>query len=297
MRLQQYLAQAGVASRRRSEEFILAGRVEVNGQTVRELGTQVNPEEDEVYFDGRLLQAEQKVYLRFFKPPHVVSSSFDPEGRETVQAYFKGFRQRVYNVGRLDFDTEGILLMSNDGALSHALMHPSHEVEKSYFVICRGHLDEQELSLLRKGIELEGKKTAPAEVELLEQMRSTTRLRITIHEGRNRQVRRMFEALGHGVSFLRRERFANLTLEGLRPGQWKVIEGEELAELKRLAFAKKGSKAPKAAQKPAPAQGKRPDKTPQKPAPPANKKAAYGKKNTGAAQKAGSKPPSRRGRP
>lgn len=244
MRLQQYMAHAGVASRRKCEEYILAGRVKVNGQVVDELGQKVDPEKDEVSFDGRALSEEKKVTLCLYKPAHVVSSTSDPENRPTVQDIIRpAFKERLYNVGRLDFNSEGVLLMTNDGELSHALTHPSSGVEKCYYVICRGHLDEKELSLLRKGVELDdGKKTAPALVEVVETMRSTTRLKVTIHEGRNRQVRRMFEAVGHNVSYLQRERVGNVTLQNLGPGQWRVLQGEELAELKRLAFAKKTQK-------------------------------------------------------
>lgn len=235
MRLQQFLARAGIASRRRSEELILAGRVSVNGNIVTELGCKVDPDNDQVFFDGKEVSRETYRYICFYKPPHVVASSKDPQGRKTVQDYMRGVPARLFNVGRLDYDSEGLLLMTNDGDMANALMHPRYEVKKTYYVVCRGHLDDHKQALLRKGVELDGRRTAKAELEILEEMRSTTRLRITIHEGRNRQVRRMFEAVGHEVTFLRREAFGNLNLDGLSPGKWRYIEGAELAELRRLS--------------------------------------------------------------
>lgn len=235
MRLQQYLARAGIASRRRSEELIAAGRVRVNGDVVTEMGRKVDLETDEVTFDGVPVKEEKHIYICFYKPPHVVASAYDPQGRKTVQDFMQGVSERVFNVGRLDYDSEGVLLMTNDGDLANGLMHPRFEVKKTYYVICRGHLTDHEQALLRKGVDLDGRKTAKAELEILEELRSTTRLNITIHEGRNRQVRRMFEAIGHQVAFLRREAFGNLTLDTLSPGRWRYLEGEELAELRRQA--------------------------------------------------------------
>lgn len=235
MRLQQFLAHAGIASRRKCETYISDGRVQVNGTVVTTLGTTVQPGRDVVLFDGKYVYFQDKRYICFYKPPHVMCTVNDPEGRKTVMDYFSAVDTRLYNVGRLDYNSEGVLFMTNDGELANALTHPSHEIKKTYYVICEGSLSTQDLDQLRDGIMLDEKKTYQATVSL----KKTTNLRsevfITIHEGRNRQIRRMLEAINHPVLFLRRESFANLTLEGLKKGQWRDLTQEELAEMRRLA--------------------------------------------------------------
>lgn len=238
MRLQQYLAHAGIASRRKCEALIVEGRVSVNGQVVTELGTTVEPGRDAVRYDGRLVGFERKVTYCFYKPPHVVSSSSDPEGRQTVQDFFRDVPERLYNVGRLDYDSEGVLLMTNDGELANALTHPSREVEKVYFTVCDGAIEAETLDALRLGVEIDGQKTAPANVKALKVEANSSTLLIRIHEGRNRQIRKMLDAVGHPVRFLRRDRFATLTLEGLKPGKYRLIEGEELRRLRDSAGVK-----------------------------------------------------------
>ncbi len=230
MRLQKYLAQAGVASRRKSEEYIKQGRVRLNGAVVTEMGLEVGPE-DCVLFDGKPVAFEQKQTFLFYKPSQVMCTSSDPQGRPVVLDYFRSLGLRLYTVGRLDYDTEGLILVTNDGELANLLTHPSHEVEKTYFVVCRGRVGHEAVVRLRQGVEIDGKKTHPARVKVLASNDSNTKLLIAIHEGRNRQIRKMIYAVGHDVTFLRREKLGGLTLEGLQPGQWRELAEHELKEL------------------------------------------------------------------
>ncbi len=234
MRLQKYLAQAGVASRRKSEEYIQAGRVSVNGAVVTELGTKVEAG-DTVCFDGKKVEFEPTVCILFYKPSQVMCTSDDPQGRPIVNDYFRELPLRLYTVGRLDYDTEGLLLVTNDGELANLLTHPSHEIEKTYYVVCRNQLTHEETARLRSGVLVDGRPTAPAKVRVLRAGRDNTRLMMTIHEGRNRQVRKMLYAVGHDVTFLRREQLGHLTLEGLEPGQWRYLTEAETEELRRMA--------------------------------------------------------------
>ncbi|MGI6150614.1 MAG: pseudouridine synthase [Christensenellales bacterium] len=230
MRLQKYLAEAGVASRRKCEEYIQAGRVSVNGSIVTELGTKVQ-EGDTVCFDGKPLKLEKKVCILFYKPSQVMCTNSDPQGRPTVLDYFKHLGLRLFTVGRLDYDTEGLILVTNDGELANQLAHPRHEVKKTYYVVCRGKLSREALQRLREGVEIDGKRTAPAKVKVISSNEKNTRLHITLHEGRNRQVRKMCYAVGHDVSFLRRESVGGLDLSGLRPGEWRYLTPGEIQAL------------------------------------------------------------------
>lgn len=241
-RLQKVLAQAGVASRRQAEEMILAGRVEVNGSKVTALGTKVSPV-DRITVDGRPLnQAEPLHYYLLNKPAGVITSAKDPQGRKTVLDLMRNVRVRVYPVGRLDYDTSGLLVMTNDGELAHRLTHPSFGIEKTYRVWVRGGMPEQALQRLRAGVVLEDGKTAPAVVERVgglskEGMEVTE---ITIHEGRNRQVRRMYEAVGFLVSRLERVRFGPLFIDKTpRPGEYRALTQREIRELRAAAGLKK----------------------------------------------------------
>lgn len=236
-RLQKVLARAGVASRRKCEELILQGRVEINDKVVQTLGTKVDPENDDIKVDGKPVRLEKKVYLLFHKPRGVISSVRDPKGRKTVLDFLRDVRERVYPVGRLDYDTEGILLLTNDGELAHALMHPRHEIPKTYHVHVDGIPHGTVLEKLQKGIRLEDGMTAPAEVEYADVFPDQNRsiISITIHEGRNRQVRRMFEAVSYPVRKLRRVRYAFLTLEGVPRGKYRHLSAAEVKELKDLA--------------------------------------------------------------
>jgi len=234
IRLQKYLADAGVASRRASEELITAGRVRVNGETAQ-LGMSVDPEQDAVLLDGKpVAKKESLCTVILYKPKGVVSTSEDPQGRATVQEYVKDFPARLYNVGRLDINTEGLLLMTNDGELAYRMTHPKFTVEKTYYAICDGKLAASEIASLVNGVQLEDGMTAPARVEHVRPTKAgETSFLITIHEGRNRQIRRMLEAVGHRTLRLKRERFGPLSLGDMKPGETRQLTEAELNALRR----------------------------------------------------------------
>jgi 23S rRNA pseudouridine2605 synthase len=225
MRLNAYLARAGVASRRGADELIRAGRVRVNGE-VAGLATFVGPR-DRVEVDGRRLEPEPLTYVLLHKPAGVVTTARDPHRRPTV-VDLVGHERRVVPVGRLDADTTGALLLTNDGPLAHRLMHPRYEVDKVYEVEVEGEPSDEALRRLAEGVELEEGRTAPARVRRL----GPSRLEVTIHEGRKHQVKRMCEAVGHSVRRLHRSRYAGLTLEGLRPGEWRELRPDQVEALR-----------------------------------------------------------------
>lgn len=231
-RLQKVMSNCGVASRRASEQMILDGRVRVNGVVVRELGTKVKPN-DIILVDGERLEAQAKHYYLFNKPKGVITTSSDDQGRPTVMDYFKKEKDRIYAVGRLDQNTEGLLLMTNDGELANILMHPSKMVDKTYEVKVKGHIADSVLQHLADGVELKDGKTAPADVYYagFDNHTGITTIEITIHEGRNRQVRRMIEFFGYQVHNLRRIQYAFLTLSGVKRGSYRRLTPEEVAEL------------------------------------------------------------------
>jgi 23S rRNA pseudouridine2605 synthase len=236
-RLQKVLAQAGVASRRACEELIRQGRVQVNGQVVTELGTKVDPNLDEISVDGAPIAGPaEKVYLILNKPPGYISTVHDRWGRPTVLDLIP-HRGRLYPVGRLDAESEGLLLLTNDGRLTHRLTHPRYEHEKEYLALVKGRPKDAVLSQLRQGVDLEEGRTAPAKVsrasrkEGLETPPGTTWLRIVVHEGRKRQIRRMCAAVRHPVQRLIRVRMGPLRLGTLKPGQWRPVTERELAAL------------------------------------------------------------------
>ena len=234
MRLQKYLADAGVASRRACEALIAAGRVRVNGATTA-IGQSVEAG-DTVELDGKPVACAQRhVVILFYKPRGVVCTSEDPEGRRTVQDYFRDLPERLYNVGRLDLNSEGLLLMTNDGALAHRLTHPRFGVEKTYYVVCDGKVTASDFAKLTNGVLLDDGMTAPARVDYVRTtQRGDTSFLITIHEGRNRQIRRMAEAIGHRTLRLKRERFGCLELGTLKPGEWRYLTESELTSLRAL---------------------------------------------------------------
>ncbi|SDL56444.1 23S rRNA pseudouridine2605 synthase [Dendrosporobacter quercicolus] len=239
-RLQKVISQAGIASRREAEELIKAGRVTVNGAVVTELGTKVFPGKDRVAVDGKRLTTEEHVYLMLNKPKGVITTVKDPGKRQTVIDYLKDIPQRIYPVGRLDFNTEGLLLLTNDGALTNSLIHPSHKVFKTYLAKVKGIPPEEKLDLLRIGIKLEDGITAPAQLYIVavDQVKNSATLEITIHEGKNRQIRRMCEAIGYPIRQLKRTKFAGLTLNGLRRGQYRHLSEDEVELLQNLAVKK-----------------------------------------------------------
>lgn len=238
MRLQKYLAECGIASRRGAEALIAQGRVSIGGEVVTQMGVQVEPG-DLVEVDGKpVARVEEKQYILLYKPQGVICTLSDPEGRKTVRDLLPEIKERVYPVGRLDYDTEGLLLLTNDGELSNGLTHPSREVDKTYYLRVRGSLSPQALGRLENGVTLDdGHRTARARVELLEAdagFQGQTILRLHVHEGHNRLVRRMVQAVGGEVVFLRRERIGLLGLGGLRPGQWRHLTSGEIKYLKGL---------------------------------------------------------------
>lgn len=231
IRLQKYLAQAGVSSRRKAEESIQAGRVKINGRVVTELGVRVTSE-DKVEFDGQKVhQTEHLVYILLYKPAGVMTTTDDPQGRRTVMDLIEKRSARVYPVGRLDYDTSGLLLLTNDGQLANWLMHPRSGVTKYYEAVVQGRVSQEDILLLSQGVELDGIKTAPAIVKLLGTDGTTSRVLLILHEGRNRQVRRMLELIGHPCLDLTRTKYGPLTLRGLRPGQWRFLYGDEVSAL------------------------------------------------------------------
>ncbi|MDK2984652.1 MAG: rRNA synthase [Clostridia bacterium] len=234
-RLQKVLARAGIASRRKSEEIILQGRVKVNGKVVRKLGTKVDPDNDKIELDDRPIKGkEKKVYILLYKPSGYVTTMKDPQGRKTVADLVSPIPQRIYPVGRLDYDTEGLLLMTNDGKLVYRLTHPSHEVKKTYLATVKGHPSERALRRLRHGIKLEDGMTAPARVKLLKAYNNSSLLELIIHEGKNRQVRRMCEAVGHPVLKLKRTKVGFLTLDNLSKGEFRYLTNSEIKRLKEM---------------------------------------------------------------
>ena len=223
-RLQKVLAKAGVASRRRAEELIRQGKVRVDGRVVTEMGTKVDPEIQVIECKGVVLVSqEEKVYILLHKPSGYLSTVDDPQGRPIVTDLLKNIKERVYPVGRLDLDTEGALLLTNDGELAQKILHPSHEVNKTYVAKVKGLPGKKKLDALSKGIELEGRKTWPASIEVLNAKTQSATIRITIHEGRKSQVRKMFEAIGHPVLELKRTAYGRLELGGLGPGKYRFL--------------------------------------------------------------------------
>lgn len=244
MRLQKILSQAGVASRRAAERLITDGRVSVNGHTVLELGTKADPDADEVRVDGSRIRAAARLrYVLLYKPRGYVTTRSDPQGRRTVLDLLAGVREYLYPAGRLDYDTEGLLLLTNDGELTAVLTHPRHGTERTYEAEVAGVPDGRALARLRTGVVLDGQRTRPARVVPLPTGRNTTRglLRITIREGRNRQVRRMCEAVGHPVRRLARTRFGPLRDRHLQPGEWRDLTPAEVRALKAGAERQGGS--------------------------------------------------------
>ncbi len=232
-RLQKILARAGVASRRKSEELIRAGRVRVDGRVVKELGLSVDGRRSRIEVDGQQVTIEPFVYLAWHKPREVMSTMSDPEGRATVAEYVRSAPVRVVPVGRLDFHTSGLMLLTNDGELASKLSHPSSRVPKEYVVKVKGAVDDDALARWQQSIVIDGRATRPAEVRRLRQEGDKTWLSIVLREGRNRQVRRLGEAAGYQVMRLARVAYAGVAVDGLRPGEWRHLSVDELKDLKR----------------------------------------------------------------
>ncbi|MBP3950533.1 pseudouridine synthase [Bacillus suaedae] len=238
-RLQKVIAQAGIASRRKAEQLIVDGKVTVNGKVIRELGVKVTPNKDEIEVEGVPIDREEPVYFLMYKPSGVISSVKDDKDRKVVTDYIE-VEQRVFPVGRLDYDTSGLILLTNDGDFANQLMHPKFKVEKVYVAKIKGIPSREMLKQLQTGVVLEDGKTAPAKVKLMsmDKKKQTSIVRLTIHEGRNRQVRRMFEAIGHPVLKLKREEYSFLNLKGMNPGDVRPLKPIEVKHLRELAVTK-----------------------------------------------------------
>ncbi len=235
VRLQKYLSEYGVASRRAAERMIAEGRVMVNGSVVDAMGVKVDPAQDQIFVDGKRIETRPQLrYLLLFKPVGYICSVHDDRRRRTVLDLLEGINERVYPVGRLDYDTSGLLLLTNDGEMTNQLLHPSYQVEKTYLAQVTGIPASHDLQRLREGIMLADGMTAPAKARIQSVRQGNAVIELQIHEGRNRQVRRMMDAIGHPVQRLRRTAVAFLRLEGLQPGQWRDLTAEEVARLKQL---------------------------------------------------------------
>ncbi len=232
-RLQKIIARSGITSRRAAEELITAGRVRVNGRLVTELGAKADSHNDKIEVDGQRLVAEAPVYVVLHKPRNVVSTLNDPEGRPTVGDLVRNVGARVYPIGRLDFATSGVLLMTNDGDFSNGLLHPRGGVPKTYVLKVSGVMNEDDAEVWRTGIELEDGKTLPANVRILRIEGDKTWLEVTLREGRNQQIRRMGEASGFPVMRLARLSFAGVTSERLLPGKWRLLSVDELTAIRK----------------------------------------------------------------
>lgn len=234
-RLHKIMSAAGVASRRESEQMIAAGRVAVDGEVVTTLGYKTDIAKHRVTVDGKPISREQHVYFLLNKPKGYVCTVKDQAERKTVLDFFKDVPQHIYPVGRLDLNTEGLLLLTNDGEFMNAVLHPSRQVDKIYLVVVEGLLTDAELHHLADGVEIKGGVTAPADVRLLnyDRGKQRTEFELTIHEGRNRQIRRMCEAIGHDVVRLKRIEFAGLTLSGVERGQYRPLTKAEVSRLRR----------------------------------------------------------------
>jgi pseudouridine synthase len=235
IRLQKIIANAGLASRREAERLIQDGQVTVNGKVILELGTKVDPEQCHIKVRGQLIRLRTKrVYLALHKPAGIVTTLKDPQGRPTVISLIHGIRERVAPVGRLDYNTEGLLLLTNDGELIHAVTHPRHHIPKVYRVKVKGKPTGEQLKKLRQGIKLHDGVTSPADIKKIKYFPANTYLEVTIYEGKKRQIRRMFERIGHPVIKLKRIQVGPILLGDLRVGKFRKLDGWEVARLKAL---------------------------------------------------------------
>ena len=232
-RLQKYLAECGIASRRKCEEYIIQGKVQVNGKKITELGVKVNPEKDKITFEGKnVKQEERKVYILLNKPIGYVTTSDEQFGRDKVLDLVK-VRERVVPVGRLDMYTSGALILTNDGDFVYKVTHPKHEITKTYTVTVKGIIKNEEVEQLRKGVKIDEYTTRPAKVKILktDEEKDISRLEITIHEGKNRQVRRMCESVGRRVIALHRSKIGNIGVKDIELGKWRYLKDFEVKTL------------------------------------------------------------------
>jgi len=233
IRLNKFLSQAGVASRRQADRMIEEGRVAVNGEVIQAMGYKIDAERDKVEVDGKTVKKETKLYyVMLNKPPGYLVSLKDSFGRPTVRDLLPTLKGRVFPVGRLDFDSEGLLLLTNDGELAYQLTHPSFKIKKIYLIKVKGAPISSDLRRLERGIILDGKKTAPAKISLLSSSNRESFLRVEIHEGRKREIRRLFDVIGHRVMELQRNKFGSLSLGNLKKGKWRYLTRDEIGRLR-----------------------------------------------------------------
>lgn len=231
IRLQKYLAECGIASRRKAEEYIQEGKVQVNGKAVTELGVKINPEKDIVYFNNKkVAKQNENIYILLNKPIGYVTTTKDQFNRETVLDLIKGINKRIVPVGRLDMYTSGALILTNDGDFTYKVTHPSHEITKTYIATLKGIITNEEIEKLRSGVEIEDYITCPAKVKILktDTEKNISRIEITIHEGKNRQVRKMCEAIGRNVMALHRSKIGNIGVKDLKIGEWRYLSQKEI---------------------------------------------------------------------
>lgn len=238
-RLQKLIAESGYTSRRKAEELIKQGKVFVNGKKVTELGTKASFA-DEIMVEGNLLEYEEKEYYLFYKPRSVVCTTKDDKGRKTVLDYFDEVTKRIYPIGRLDYDTTGLLLLTNDGDFANLMMHPSSKIDKFYVAKVKGIVTSDEVKTLKKGVILDGKKIYPSRVKLkkLDKKNLTSIVEITVHDGINHEVKRLLESIGHEVIKLKRESFGFLTLGNLKSGEKRILSKKEVKQLYNMAVNK-----------------------------------------------------------
>lgn len=235
MRISKYLAQAGVASRRQAEALVLQGRVKLNGSVMTDVAVSVEPT-DLIEFDNLPVLPEKLVYILLYKPAGYICTADDPQNRATVLELVKAVQQRIYPVGRLDYDTEGLLLLTNDGEFANQIIHPRYKIDKKYEVRVQGSIESNAINNLRKGVQLDDGSTAPAAVNVLKRDKHSTIIEMVIHEGRKRQIKRMCKAVGHPVVHLKRTALEFLTLEGLKPGDYRSLHQDEVKRLQAIAM-------------------------------------------------------------
>ncbi|MBQ9012797.1 MAG: rRNA pseudouridine synthase [Bacilli bacterium] len=239
-RLQKLIAESGYTSRRKAEELIKEGKVKVNGKIVKELGTKASFG-DEILVEGNLIEYEEKEYFLFYKPRSVLSTTKDDKGRKTVLDYFDDVEKRIYPVGRLDYDTTGILLLTNDGEFANLMMHPKNKIDKLYVAKVKGIVTKEEINTLKNGVMLDNKKIYPTRVKLkkLDKNKLTSIVEITVHDGVNHEVKRLMESINHEVIKLKREVYGFLTLDNLKSGEKRVLSKKEVKQLYNIAINKK----------------------------------------------------------
>lgn len=236
IRLQKYMAENGIASRRKCEEYILDGKVAVNGEVVKELGTKIIPKKDKVTFEGKEIETQNKlIYILLNKPIDYVTTAKDQFGRKTVLDLVTGIKERIVPVGRLDMYTSGALLLTNDGEFTYRVTHPKHEIDKTYVATVRGKIETEAVGQLEKGVLVDDYITQPAKVKILkiDEKKNVSRVAITIHEGKNREVRKMCEAVGYSVIALHRTKIGNLSVKDLKIGEWRYLSQKEIEMLKK----------------------------------------------------------------